>query len=165
MTGFDSQVMESSWIDPFSHVGSYCYIGRNCNLTEVTVRNYCAIANNVSIAQGDPDLHKVSTSSIFYPNAYGDLTSSDCIVGNDVWIGTDVVILRGVAGGNGCVVDAGAVVTNDVPDFAVAVGVSAKVIKCRFSSDVAERIKATQWWSLPPGKSSKVIADLHEEIL
>ncbi len=54
-----------------------------------------------------------------------------CYIGNDVWIGRRVMIMPGVRIGNGCVIAAGAVVTKDIPDFAIAGGVPAKVIKYR----------------------------------
>ena len=52
-------------------------------------------------------------------------------IGNDVWIGTRVIILPGVTVGNGVIIGAGAVVTKDVPDMAIVGGVPAKIIKYR----------------------------------
>lgn len=54
-----------------------------------------------------------------------------CVIGNDVWIGRRVMSMPGVHIGNGCIIAAGAVVTKDVPDYAVVGGVPAKVIKFR----------------------------------
>lgn len=56
------------------------------------------------------------------------------VIGDDVWIGTRVIILPGVKIGNGVIIAAGAVVTKDIPDYAVAGGVPAKVIKYRNNS-------------------------------
>ena len=53
------------------------------------------------------------------------------VIGNDVWIGSRVTILPGVHIGNGCVIGAGAVVTRDIPDYTISVGVPAKVVKKR----------------------------------
>lgn len=53
------------------------------------------------------------------------------VIGNDVWIGRRVIIMPGVTIGDGCIIGAGAVVTKDIPDYSVAVGVPAKVIKRR----------------------------------
>ena len=53
------------------------------------------------------------------------------VIGNDVWIGLRVIIMPGVHIGNGCIIGAGAVVTHDVPDYAVVGGVPAKIIRFR----------------------------------
>ena len=74
-------------------------------------------------------MDRVSTNTIFYEDAYDDLTKKECIIENDVWIGTDAIILRGVHIGNGAVIGANSVVTKDVPDFAIVAGVPAKIIK------------------------------------
>ncbi|WP_140538245.1 DapH/DapD/GlmU-related protein [Mesorhizobium sp. B1-1-8] len=67
-------------------------------------------------------------------------------VGNDVWIGHGAIMLPGVAIGDGAVVGAGAVVTKDVPPYAIVVGSPAKVIRYRFSEDVVAKLLAIQWW-------------------
>lgn len=71
------------------------------------------------------------------------------IIGNDVWIGANTVILPGVKIGNGAVIGAGAVVTKDVPDYAVVVGVPAKVLKYRFSHQQIEILNKVRWWDWP----------------
>lgn len=76
------------------------------------------------------------------------------VIGNDVWIGANVVILPGVSIGDGAVVAAGAVVSRDVEDYAVVGGAPARLIKYRFDEDTIRRLKRIQWWLWP-----------HEEIL
>ena len=68
------------------------------------------------------------------------------IIGNDVWIGQRVVVKSGCRIGDGAVVGAGAVVTKDVPPYAIVGGVPAKVIRMRFSEDIIERLKEIKWW-------------------
>ena len=75
------------------------------------------------------------------------LTVGKCNIGNDVWIGVDAIILRGVTISNGAVVAANAVVTHDVPEFAVVAGVPAKIIKYRFPESVRDKIIKSQWWN------------------
>jgi acetyltransferase-like isoleucine patch superfamily enzyme len=74
------------------------------------------------------------------------------IIGNDVWIGANAVILPGVNIGNGAVIGAGAVVTKDVPDYAVVVGVPAKVLKYRFTHQQIEILNKVRWWDWPNDK-------------
>lgn len=74
------------------------------------------------------------------------------IIGNDVWIGANAVILPGVNIGNGAVIGAGAVVTKNVPDYAVVVGVPAKVLKYRFNHQQIEILNKVRWWDWPNDK-------------
>ena len=73
----------------------------------------------------------------------------DIVVGNDVWIGYEAVILAGVTIGDGAVVGARAVVTKDVPPYAIVGGVPAKAIRKRFSDGVIQRLLALKWWDWP----------------
>ena len=67
-------------------------------------------------------------------------------IGNDVWIGTDAVIMQGVTIGDGAVVAAGALVTKDVPPYAIVGGVPAKIIRYRFAQNEVNFLKELQWW-------------------
>jgi len=112
--GVGVRVGKRSFIDAKCEVGQHTYIGKNCNITKSTIGAYCSIANNVSIGQGEHSLDHVSTCSVLYHASYDELTKDDCVIGHDVWIGSDAIILRGVRVGNGAVVGANAVVTKDV---------------------------------------------------
>ncbi|RKP47232.1 hypothetical protein D7Z26_23270 [Cohnella endophytica] len=67
-------------------------------------------------------------------------------IGHDVWIGTNAVILPGVAIGNGAIIGAGAVVTKNVPHYAIVVGVPARVIRYRFAPEQIEELNRIEWW-------------------
>lgn len=67
-------------------------------------------------------------------------------IGNDVWIGTDAVIMQGVTVGDGAVVAAGALVTKDVPPYAIVGGVPAKIIRYRFSESNIQFLMELKWW-------------------
>lgn len=71
------------------------------------------------------------------------------IIGNDVWIGANAIILQGVTIGDGAIIAAGAVVTKDVPPYAIVGGVPAKVIKYRFSDEVILKLLQIKWWDKP----------------
>ncbi|MEA4911697.1 MAG: CatB-related O-acetyltransferase [Oscillospiraceae bacterium] len=73
----------------------------------------------------------------------------DIIVGNDVWIGYEAVILSGVTIGNGAVVGARAVVTKDVAPYTVVGGMPARPIRRRFSDEAVAQLESLQWWSWP----------------
>ena len=70
-------------------------------------------------------------------------------IGSDVWIGSNSVILAGVTVGHGAVIGAGAVVTKDVPPYAIVVGNPARVRRYRFEPDLIAELLETRWWDLP----------------
>ncbi len=74
----------------------------------------------------------------------------DIVVGNDVWIGYEAVILAGVTIGDGAIIGARAVVTGDVPPYTIVGGVPARPIRKRFSDDVIEALLELRWWDWRP---------------
>ena len=76
----------------------------------------------------------------------------DIVIGNDVWIGYEAVILSGVHIGDGAVIGARAVVTKDVAPYTVVGGVPAKKIKLRFDEETVRRLLALRWWDWPAEK-------------
>ena len=80
---------------------------------------------------------------------FAHLPHEDCpktIIGSDVWIGAHAQIKSGLTIGNGAVVAAGAVVTRDVPPYAIVGGVPAKVIRYRFDEKAIEALMSLKWW-------------------
>lgn len=73
----------------------------------------------------------------------------DIVIGHDVWIGYEAVILSGVRIGNGAIIGARAVVTKDVPPYTIVGGVPAKPIKKRFDQETITRLEDLRWWDLP----------------
>lgn len=82
----------------------------------------------------------------------------DIIIGNDVWIGYDAVIMAGVTIGDGAIIGTRAVVTKDVAPYSIVGGVPAREIRKRFAPDVIERLRALQWWSWQEEKIRKAIS-------
>lgn len=155
--GHNITVCSGSYVDKRTKIGSYSYIGRSCSITSTEVGRYVSIGNNVSIGQGEHKLTNISTSSIFYDDPYEELTRDKCVIESDVWIGVDAIILRGVNLGLGCVVAANAVVTKDVPPYAVVAGVPAKIIKFRFDEDMIKKISDSKWWELDSESASHLL--------
>lgn len=125
-----------------------------------TVGAFCSIGPGAVIGGlGSHPLHMLSTNPVFYSTlrqcgmtfSDGDyFTEMESVtLGNDVWVGANALILGGVTVGHGAVIAAGAVVTKDVPDYAVVGGVPAKVIKYRFTEEEIQGLLKTQWWALP----------------
>lgn len=74
------------------------------------------------------------------------------VVGNDVWIGANTVILPHVRLGNGAIISVGSVVSKDVPDYAIVGGVPARVIRYRFTEEQIEILNRIKWWDWDDGK-------------
>lgn len=76
----------------------------------------------------------------------------DIVIGNDVWIGYEAVVMAGVRIGDGAVIAARAVVTRDVPPYTIVGGVPAREIRRRFDADTVARLQELRWWDWPIGK-------------
>lgn len=145
-------------------IGAYTYFGRNCLISSSKIGRFCSLAHNVSIGLGEHPTSTLSTHPFFFSQANGFKTAPSHVgvprdmrlpqyrhpvVGNDVWIGSNVVIRRGISIGDGAIVAAGAVVTKDVPQYAIVAGVPAKIIRYRFSEEEIKLLKIAKWWELP----------------
>lgn len=93
----------------------------------------------------------------------------DIIIGNDVWIGYDAVIMAGVRIGDGAIIGTRAVVTKDVEPYSIVGGVPAKEIRKRFAPDVVAKLLELEWWNWPIEKIKNHIAAIQggdiEELL
>lgn len=84
----------------------------------------------------------------------------DIVIGHDVWIGYEAVILSGVHIGNGAVVGTRAVVTKDVEPYTIVGGVPAKPIRKRFDRETIERLESLRWWDLPPEQIERLLPEI-----
>lgn len=99
------------------------------------------IGNNVSIAHGSTILSSSHTFEQFdKPIKYQDIELKQTIIGNDIWLGCNTVVLAGVQIENGCVIGANSTVTKSIPEYSIAVGSPAKVIKNRGGGDIHDNI-------------------------
>lgn len=127
------------------------------------IGRYCSFAGGVCRLSGNHPMEFRSMHPFFYSPDFGYVQKelvhrSELVIGNDVWIGQNAILLPSVKRiGDGAVIGAGAVVTMDVPDFAIVVGNPAKVIKYRFSRETQLKIKASKWWD-------KDITELQKDI-
>ena len=115
-------------------INDYCYI---TSCYGIEIGNNVSIAEHVSIRDYN---HDFSDTSI--PISEQGFTGKPIKIGDDVWLGRGVMIACGVTIGKGCVVGANAVVTKSLPDYSIAVGVPAKVIRSRLT-DFAESARSS----------------------
>ena len=124
-------------------IGNYSYINKNSNIENCIIGNYCSISANVFIS---PQEHNLSCFSV-YPQFDNNPNNKMTIIGNDVLISAGAFIKQGIRIGNGAVIGMGAVVTKDVPPYAVVVGNPAHILRYRFNKEKAKQIENTRWWN------------------
>ena len=129
-------------------------------IQNVEIGRYCSIAPNVDI---NPPQHPVDWLGITcrqYNREYlgwhhfvgkeACCQEFDCekkvVIGNDVWIGCRSVIMGGVTIGDGAIIAAGAIVTHDVPPYAIVGGAPARIIKFRFNEETIKELLSLRWW-------------------
>lgn len=135
-------------------IGDYSYISGPINYVEAAhIGKHCSIARQCVIGVSGHPYHWVTTGSMIYTPEYGFIDETvhqpqkgPVIIGNDVWIGINAIISRGVTIGDGAIVGAGAVVTKDVAPYAIVGGAPAKHIKFRFDEDTINALLAMKWW-------------------
>ena len=136
-----------------STVGRYSYTGKNTIILYSEIGSFTSISWNVSIGGANHDYRRICQHSILYDPKFGvvndalyDRYADGVKIGSDVWIGCGAVVLRNTSIGHGAVVGANAVVTKDVPPFAIVAGNPAKVIKYRFDEKVINELLSLAWW-------------------
>lgn len=140
-----------------SAIGNYTYVSTGTLIQSADIGKFCSIGPNTVIGYGNHPIDFISTSPVFYHTGVifertfakeeAFETYDRVSIGNDVWIGATVYIKNGVSIGDGSVIAAGAVVTKDVPPYAVVGGVPAKLIKYRFPENIIEKLLIVKWWN------------------
>jgi virginiamycin A acetyltransferase len=143
------------------NIGAYSYgacFDQGAFQREVTIGRYVSIGPDVLVYRRDHPIDWLSTHPFFF-NPHLGLVPRETVpfrpleIGHDSWVGARVIITPGCSRiGLGSIVGAGAVLTRDVPDFAVVAGVPARVIRERFNAEICARISASRWWMMPIGR-------------
>jgi acetyltransferase-like isoleucine patch superfamily enzyme len=164
-----------------STIGEHSRVRQFVTMHFTKVGKYSAIGKYVKIGLGDHPLNLISTNAIFYSHKKNETRSdwvraidfsehNETVIGNDVWIGESVTIVGGVKIGHGAVIATKAVVTKDVPPYAVVGGIPAKIIKYRFEPEVIQKLIEIKWWDLPESEIEQsleafTIFDINKEQL
>lgn len=108
-------------------IGKFCHINENVFIQGANIGSHVMIAPNVAILNESHEHENLAIPMIMQPTT----GKSNPLIGNDVWIGRNAIILPGVIIGEGSIIGAAAVVTRDVPPYSIVGGVPAKIIKTR----------------------------------
>ncbi|MBM7715921.1 chloramphenicol acetyltransferase [Siminovitchia sp. FSL H7-0308] len=154
-------------------LGDYSYTGQFCFIQNTVIGKFSNIAAMVRIGPTDHPYERPSLHHFTYRRRMFGFSEEDdeeffeqrvsrkALIGHDTWIGHGAIIHPEVTIGNGAVIGSGAVVTKDVPPYAIAVGVPAKIIKYRFPSEVIDKLQSIQWWNWPYEKIKEQVDDFH----
>lgn len=153
-------------------VGKFTYgmlnVLTNGTNAHLTIGDYCSIADNVTFAlSAEHSMNTISTYPFKAKLISGEAEAAskgDITVGDDVWIGNNSLIMSGVNIGQGAVVAAGAVVTKDVPPYAIVGGVPAKVIRYRFDEELIKELLKVDFGKLTVSMIKEHAEDLYKEL-
>lgn len=143
--------MAYSQMDDLSYIGDYSVVINS------RIGKFSSISWGVTIGPEDHDYKKITSHSFLYSTKAFTLVDRkryspferDCIIGNDVWIGCNATILRGVTIGDGAVIGANSLVNKEVPPYAIVGGSPARILKYRFAEDIIARLLTIKWWNIP----------------
>ena len=144
------------------------------NHDRLIIGKFCSIACGAKFLFNSANHAMASLSTYPFPLFFeewdldrGNVTDSwdnrgDIVIGNDVWIGYEAVILSGVHIGDGAIIGARAVVTRDVEPYTIMGGVPARPIRKRYDEETIQRLLALRWWDFPPEQMRKCLDALEQ---
>lgn len=136
-------------------IGDFTKIGGWTEIQSGIIGKFCAIGDYCSIGGAEHPIDRLTMSAMLYlenqPLYVGQFEEYRIppVIGNDVWIGNHATVLQGVKIGDGAIIAAGAVITKDVPPYAIVGGVPAKLIRYRFSEEKIAMISQMNLWDNP----------------
>ena len=172
----DAQVAGTRFSPGIAKIGCHTYIRSGVKIFSLkTIGRFCSIARNAAICPPNHDFDCISNHPFLKnPKFYRGLDKAppshlkpkpDVVIGNDVWIGLNAIILPGVTIGDGAVVAAGAIVTHDVAPYSIVGGSPARHIRFRFPAELIAAFQELQWWNYSPYDLVKLPCDQPERFL
>jgi acetyltransferase-like isoleucine patch superfamily enzyme len=148
-----------------STLGEYSYISQYSIVNKSKIGKFSSIANGVYIGLWEHN-RAVSTHSFYLYEHSGNFVEGyinydrdeiETYIGNDVWIGANAVVMKGISVGDGAIIGASAVVTKDVPAYAIVVGNPARIIKYRYKETDIKWLLELEWWNFSREKIKKLV--------
>ena len=151
-----------------TNIGKYTYTGNFTVIQSANIGKFCSISWGVTIGGGQHSYEHFTTHDILYNKLRGfDISNriakkryeKACIIENDVWIGANSVVNRGVKVGNGAIIGAGSVVTKNIPPYAIVVGNPSRILKYRFNKTIISKLEKIAWWNLDNKIIEKIVKE------
>ncbi|ENA4998358.1 CatB-related O-acetyltransferase [Escherichia albertii] len=178
-TIIDSEYSKSNWLGSNvsltkSSLGKYTYISDDSRIRNCKIGAFCSIGRNVKIGLGFHPINYISTSPYLYRRSFLGMRGfsnndmflnedyRDTVVGNDVWIGDNVLICGGCTINDGVIIGAGSIVTRDLEPYGIYAGVPAKLIRKRECSYFNVDGFPQKWWELDDYELSYLLNKYNE---
>lgn len=154
-------------------IGAYTDIVSGTEIHDVaSIGRYCSIGRNVTLGQNrrSHPLHWLSSHHLLVglrkqAHAREQTPVKQTVIGHDVWIGMDALILEGITIGTGAVIGAQSLITKDVPPYAIVTGSPGTVQRYRFEPQVIDALLASQWWNLSLEQLAELPMEDPEQLL
>ena len=153
----------------YSSIGDLSYISVNTYVFSSEIGKFTSISWNVSIGPAKHDFNRISSHSMLFAKRFNMIEKryynqyeGHTVIGNDVWIGCNSTIMRGVSIGDGAIIGSNSVITKDVAPYPIVVGVN-RFLRWRFRKEIRERLLEIKWWNYPLSKIKANISILAEE--
>ncbi|RIL71871.1 antibiotic acetyltransferase [Staphylococcus cohnii] len=160
--GEKNKIGSHTFISEGATIGNYNYIGPFCMVNNAEIANYCSIGPNVKLGQAEHSKNFLTTSQLISKNLINhSLNKSKTLINSDVWLAANVTVLQGVEIGVGSIIGANAVVTKNIPPYAIAVGVPAKVVKYRFDESTIDRLLESKWYLNDLNKAKTILKEFN----
>lgn len=166
---FPNAIIENSMFGKYTEVrdytnisdtsmDDYSYVSEYTQIANTQIGKFANIASQVRINPGFHPYEMPCQHHMLYRKEMYSFGENDkaffnyrkvqkVVIAHDVWIGHGAIIMPGIKIGNGAIIGANAVVTKDVPSYAIVAGVSSKILKFRFSKDIIKALEEIQWWN------------------
>jgi acetyltransferase-like isoleucine patch superfamily enzyme len=126
---------------------------------KVIIGKYCQFGADVAIHANNHPINYMTTyinKNLFEGELKKLRGKNEVIIGNDVWIGHNAILVGNIKIGNGVIIAAGSVVTKDIPSYTIVAGVPAKPIRKRFSNEIIKEIEELKWWNASEEELQKI---------